>query len=155
MKQQLHFTVNGESHELEVEPNRTLLEVLRTDLGLTAAKNGCNMSVCGTCSVILDGRIVNSCSVLALEAKGKSVTTLEGLGTAENPHPLQKAFIEYGAIQCGFCTPGMLLSAKVLLDENPMPTESEVRRALMGNLCRCTGYAKIVEAIKAVAEQSL
>jgi carbon-monoxide dehydrogenase small subunit len=152
MKHQIRLTVNGEVYELEVEPKKKLIEIIRDDLGLTGTKKGCGKGDCGACSVLLDGRLVNSCLVLAVDANGKNVLTIEGLADGQNLHPIQKAFIEHGAIQCGFCTPGMILSAKALLDENPKPTEEEVRHGIGGNLCRCTGYSKIVEAILAAAD---
>ena len=152
MKKEITLIVNGESYSLAVEPNRTLLQVLREDLGLTGTKEGCGKGDCGSCTVLVDGKAVNSCLTLAVQLKGKSITTIEGLATADGLHPLQQAFIQYGAIQCGFCTPGMILSAKALLDENPHPTEEEVKRSLAGNLCRCTGYTKIVEAVMVVAK---
>lgn len=147
MKQIIGLTVNGEAHEVAVEPQRTLLEVLRDELNLTGTKKGCDTGECGACTVILDGTTVNSCLVLAMQANGGEVTTIEGLGQAMELHPLQKMFVERGAIQCGYCSPGMILSAKALLDENPRPSEIEIREAISGNLCRCTGYVKIVEAI--------
>ena len=153
-KRTLSFTLNGESAEVEIEPHLTLLQVLRDKLELTGTKEGCGMGECGTCTVLLDGKTVNSCIFPAMEVDGKSVTTIEGLTDARGDlHPIQKAFIEYGAIQCGFCTPGMVLSAKALLDENPKPTEGEIRNGIAGNLCRCTGYLQIVQAIKAVSGQ--
>ena len=151
MNYELNLTVNGEYYQLTVPPYRTLLEVLREDLGLTGAKDGCATGKCGACTVILDGKSVKSCLILALQANGKEILTIEGLADGDELHPLQKAFIEHGAIQCGYCTPGMILSAKALLDENPHPTEDEIRDALVGNICRCTGYVKIVKAISAVA----
>ncbi len=151
-KVDIELKVNGEIHEISVEPQRTLLEVLRDDLGLTGAKEGCGLGECGTCTVIMDGKAVMSCLVLAVAAVGKEITTIEGLSSQDQPHPLQKAFVEHGAIQCGYCTPGMIVSAKALLDANPHPSEYEVRRAISGNLCRCTGYAKAVEAIMATAQ---
>ena len=152
MKQSLELTVNGQIQNLEVEPQRTLLEVLRDDLGLTGTKRGCDDASCGTCTVLLNGKAVLSCNILALEAHGKEVITVEGLAKDGQIHTLQKAFIEHGAIQCGFCTPGMLMSAKELLDNNPKPTELEVKEALSGNLCRCTGYTKIIEAVQAASQ---
>jgi carbon-monoxide dehydrogenase small subunit len=154
MKVQLHLRVNGMAYKMEVEPRRTLLELIREDLELTGTKEGCSLGECGTCTVLLDGRPIKSCITLAVQANGREVTTIEGLeGSDGTLHPLQQAFMEHGAIQCGFCTPGMVLSAKALLDENPKPTEMEVRQAIAGNLCRCTGYQKIVEAILAVSNQ--
>ncbi len=136
--------------EVEIEPHLTLLQLLRDKLELTGTKEGCGMGECGACTVLLDGKSVNSCIFPAMEVDGKSVVTIEGLTDAQGKlHPIQKAFIEYGAIQCGFCTPGMVLSAKALLDENPKPTEAEIRTGIAGNLCRCTGYLQIVQAIKA------
>ncbi len=143
--------VNGEAREAFVEPGWTLLKVLRDELGLTGAKPGCGDGECGACTVIMDGRAVPSCLVLALSAEGKDVVTIEGLSEGGELHPLQRALIEHGAVQCGFCTPGMIMSAKALLDGNPNPTEDEVREALQANLCRCTGYKKVVEAVMSVA----
>jgi len=153
MKQLIELRVNGEVYEIAIQPWRTLLEVLR-DIGLTGAKRGCDEGDCGACTVILDGKPVASCLVLAIEAQGKDILTIEGLAEDGQLHPIQSAFVEHGAIQCGFCTPGMILSAKALLDKNPRPTEEEVRKGISGNLCRCTGYAKIVEAIMAVSQKS-
>jgi carbon-monoxide dehydrogenase small subunit len=154
MKQTITFNLNGESVQVEIEPHLTLLQLLRDKLELTGTKEGCGMGECGACTVLLDGKTVNSCIFPAMEVDGKSVTTIEGLTDAQgNLHPIQKAFVEYGAIQCGFCTPGMVLSAKALLDENPKPTEEEIRNGIAGNLCRCTGYLQIFQAIKAVSNQ--
>lgn len=147
------FEVNGRPVELLVAPNRTVLEVLREDLGLTGVKHGCDDSNCGVCTVIMDGKAVKSCSILIGQAQGTKITTIEGLEGENGLHPLQKAFIEHFAIQCGYCTPGMILSAKALLDENPHATEDEIREALHGNLCRCTGYKKIIEAIEAARDE--
>jgi len=144
--------VNGQEHELKVEPWRTLLDVLRYGLGLTGTKEGCGNGNCGTCTVLIDGMSVNSCLVFVAEVEGKEITTIEGLSQRGELHPLQWAFIEEGAVQCGFCTPGLILTAKALLDANPHPTEEEVRRYIVGNLCRCTGYDKIVRAIMRVAD---
>ena len=144
--------VNGESISLEVEPHWTLLRVIRDELGLTGTKEGCGEGDCGACTVLVDGRAVNSCLMLAIDVDGKAITTIEGLAQGESLHPLQKAFMEKGAVQCGFCTPGMILTAKALLEQNSHPTEEEIRFAIAGNLCRCTGYAKIVEAIQVVAK---
>ena len=155
MKQTITFNLNGESVQVEIEPHLTLLQLLRDKLELTGTKEGCGMGECGACTVLLDGKTINSCIFPAMEVEGRSVTTIEGLTDAQgNLHPIQKAFVEYGAIQCGFCTPGMVLSAKALLDENPKPTEEEIRNGIAGNLCRCTGYLQIVQAIKAVSENT-
>ena len=143
--------VNGEAVDFLCEPHQSLLEVLRMELGLTGAKEGCNNGNCGACNVILDGRLVNSCLVLAVETQGKSITTVEGISLPGGLHPLQQKFLEHAALQCGICTPGFIVSAKALLDHNPDPTEQEVRRWLAGNLCRCTGYDKIVRAVLAAA----
>ncbi len=152
MKRIVSFVLNGEPIEVEVEPHLTLLQLLRDQLELTGTKEGCGMGECGACTVLLDGETVNSCIFPAMEAEGKSVITIEGLADAQGRlHPIQKAFIEQGAIQCGFCTPGMVLSAKALLDENPKPTEEEIRHGIAGNLCRCTGYLQIVQAIEAAS----
>ncbi len=147
MKKIIRLTVNGEPLEAAVAQNQTLVQFLREDLGLTGTKHGCGLGDCGACTVILDGKAVNSCLVLAIQANGSEVLTIEGLAENGKLHPLQQAFVDKGAIQCGFCTPGMILSAKALLEEKPNPTELEIRTALSGNLCRCTGYQKIVEAI--------
>lgn len=152
MRKELRLTVNGQPYEVYVKPKTLLVEVLRNELRLTGTKRGCESSSCGICTVILNGMAVKSCSILALQADGAEITTVEGLAKGETLHPLQKAFLDYGAYQCGFCTPGMLASAKALLDENPNPTEGEIREAIDGNVCRCTGYNSIVRAIKAVAE---
>jgi carbon-monoxide dehydrogenase small subunit len=151
MTYQLELTVNDLPIALQVDGGRTLLSVLREDLGLTGAKEGCDDSECGACMVLVDGRPVNSCSYLALQAAGRAVTTVEGLAQGGEPSPLQRALVEAGGIQCGFCTPGMLISATALLAERPRPSEDEVRLALAGNLCRCTGYQKIVQAVLAAA----
>ena len=139
---------------MEIEPGRSLLSVLRTEIGLTGSKEGCDDSECGACMVLLDGKPVNSCSYLALQAEGREVTTVEGLADGGELHPLQRAFLEEGGVQCGFCTPGMLISATALLEQNPKPTEQEVRIALSGNLCRCTGYQGIANAVLKVAGNS-
>ena len=152
MKQLIQLTVNGEPHEVWVEPWRTLLEVIREDIGLTSPKEACGTGECSACTLLINGEPVNSCLVLAVDAQGKDILTVEGMAKDGQLHPLQREFIDHGAIQCGFCTPGMLLSAKALLDSNPRPTEEEVRQAISGNLCRCTGYHKIVEAILDVAQ---
>jgi len=147
------FQVNGEQRELEASPTKRLLDVLREDLFLTGTKRGCDSGECGACVVIMNGKAVNSCLVLATELDGSKIITIEGLGrSAVDLHPLQKAFIEKGAVQCGFCTSGIIMTAKAFIDTNPEPTEDEVRDAISGNLCRCTGYTKIVNAILAGAE---
>jgi len=151
MKRLLQLTVNGLIREVAVEPNRTLLALLRDDLDLTGTKHGCGEGDCGTCVVLLDGQPVNSCLVLALEAAGRQVTTIEGVADGNTLHPVQDAFIEAGAVQCGYCTPGMILVALALLRQNPEPTEQQVRRSISGNLCRCTGYQKIVEGVMLAA----
>ncbi|MBI2329560.1 MAG: (2Fe-2S)-binding protein [Chloroflexi bacterium] len=147
MKQLIRLKVNGEEQQIMVEPRQTLLDTLRYDLGLLGVKEGCGNGNCGSCTVLLDGRAVNSCLVFAVETEGQDITTIEGLYQEGKLHPLQQAFIEEGAVQCGFCTPGTILTAKALLDSNPYPTEVQVRQAIAGNLCRCTGYDKIVRAI--------
>ena len=144
--------INGEPVEFLCESRQSLLEVLREDLGFTGTKEGCNDGNCGACSVIMDGTLVNSCLVLALEAQGKAITTVEGLATPDGLHPLQQKFLEHAALQCGICTPGFLIAAKALLDHNPDPSEHEVRHWLAGNLCRCTGYDKIVRAVLDAAQ---
>ncbi len=153
MRQQIKVTVNGEIYELEVPAHRTLLDFLRQDLELMGTKSGCETGDCGACTVLVNGKPVNACLVLAVEIDGKEVLTVEGLAHGLELHPLQEAFIEQGAVQCGYCTPGMLLSAKALLDEIPRPTEDEIKEALSGNLCRCTGYYNIVNAVMAAAKR--
>jgi aerobic-type carbon monoxide dehydrogenase small subunit (CoxS/CutS family) len=152
MKQKFEFEVNGKVQEVFVEPWKTLLEVLREDLGLTGAKLGCDDGNCGACTVLVDGRAVKSCLMLAAQARGKKILTIEGLGSEGNLHPLQQAFIDHFAVQCGYCTPGMILTAKALLDENPGAKEETIRDYLHGNICRCTGYVKIVEAVEAARD---
>ncbi len=147
MKQLIKLRINGRTEEIVVEPYWTLLRVLRDSLGLMGTKWGCESGDCGVCSVIIDGKIINSCLVLAMDATDKEITTIEGLARDGNLHPLQQAFVRHGAIQCGYCTPGLIMAAKALLDEYPQPTEDDIKMALAGNLCRCTGYVKIVEAI--------
>lgn len=148
------LNVNGDVYELAVDPWRTLVEVLRDDLNLTGTKVGCQTGDCGACTVLIDGASVTSCLTLAVEAQGKEIVTIEGLApSGEELHPLQDAFIETGGVQCGYCTPGMIMSAKHLLDKNPEPSEEEIRRGLSGNLCRCTGYNRIVAAIDAAARK--
>ena len=144
----VEINVNGELQKAQVTARDTLLDLLRDRLGAFEVKNGCAQGDCGACTVILDNKAVNACLTLALQANGKNVTTLKGIGTADQPHPLQESFVEHGAIQCGFCTPGMVVSAKAFLDNNPEPTRTEIREGISGNLCRCTGYNKIVEAIE-------
>jgi len=148
MKKLISLTINDKEYEVAVKPNRTLSDLLRYDLGLTGTKKGCEVGDCGSCTVIMDGKPVNSCLVLALQANGKQIVTIEGLETDQGLHPIQQAFVEKGSIQCGFCSPGMILSAKSLLDRNPKPKEADIRMAISGNLCRCTGYQKIVEAVQ-------
>ncbi len=153
MKQLIELKVNGESYETAVDTHRTLLEVLRENLGLTGAKEGCDLGDCGTCTVLIDGKPVLACLTLAVDSVEKEITTIEGLASEGKLHPLQQNFVDHGAIQCGFCTPGMLLSAKAMLDENPNPTEEEIKKGISGNLCRCTGYTKILEAITATTQK--
>lgn len=145
------FTVNGEKRSASVPPETTLLKMLRETFNLTGAKLGCDVGDCGACTVIVDGKLVNSCLMLAGQADGRDVLTIEGLATSDRLHPIQKAFEDKGSLQCGFCGPGVIMSAKALLDENPDPTVQEIRDALAGNLCRCTGYTKMIEAIQEVA----
>ena len=149
------FTVNGETVHLAVSPDVSLLDALREGLELTGTKQGCGEGECGACSVLLNGKVVNSCLVLAVECAGAEVLTIEGLGRLGKLHPLQEAFVQNGAVQCGFCTPGMIMAAYALLQENPSPSEAMVRRALEGNLCRCTGYRKIIDAVLAAADGGL
>ncbi len=146
--------MNGETHEIPVEAHTLLLNVLRNELGLTGTKYGCGLGECGACTVLVDGMPANSCLLLALQVKGREITTIEGLARGDRLHPVQEAFIQHGAMQCGFCTPGMVLSAKALLEENPTPSEEEAREAIAGNLCRCTGYRKIIEAILSLSKGS-
>jgi len=148
----IQFLLNGDSCELLVKPWRTLLEMIREDLKLTGTKEGCGHGECGSCTVIMGGKTVNSCLVPALEADGQEIVTIEGFSKGDKLNPIQEAFIEHAGMQCGFCTPGMIISAKALLDRNPDPSENEIREALAGNFCRCTGYTKIVESISAAAE---
>lgn len=152
MKQEITFTLNNEEVTVEVDPKWTLLYVLRETLGMTGTKEGCGYGECGACTVVIDGKAVNSCLYPVMEAEGRKVVTIEGLSSENGQlHPLQKAFVDEGAVQCGFCTPGMVMSAKALLDENPDPTLEEVKESIEGNLCRCTGYVKIIDAIRSVA----
>jgi carbon-monoxide dehydrogenase small subunit len=155
MRYDATLNVNGRAYPVAIEPGRNLLSVLRSEVGLTGAKEGCDDSECGACMVLLDGQPVNSCSYLALQADGREIVTIEGLAGEDGQlHPLQQAFLDQGGVQCGFCTPGMLISATALLRENPSPTDDEIGQALGGNLCRCTGYHGILHAVKAVAEAS-
>ncbi|WP_406676952.1 (2Fe-2S)-binding protein [Moorella sp. ACPs] len=151
MKQTIHLKVNGEAYTVAVEPDKTLLWLLREELNLTGTKEGCGAGECGACTVIFNGKAVNSCLVLAVEAEGAEVYTIESEARDGRLSELQQAFIEHNALQCGFCTPGMIMAARALLNQNPNPTEEEIKEAIEGNLCRCTGYVPIVEAIKAVA----
>ncbi len=153
MKHPIRLTVNGEGYDFSVEPKKTLLDFLREDLEFTGTKRGCDNGECGACTVLLNGRPVNACLVLAVEADGQEVVTIEGLADGPRLHPLQQAFIEHGAVQCGYCSPGMILTAKALLDENPRPTEMEVKKAIAGNLCRCGTYNKVVKAVLRAAEK--
>lgn len=155
MSKRIHVTatINGDECEFLCEPQQTLLEVLRSELGLTGTKQGCGTGDCGACSVILDGRLVDACLVLAVEVAGKTIDTIEGMAKGETLHPLQRHFLEQNGVQCGFCTPGMLIAARSLLERNPSPTEAEVRYWLAGNLCRCTGYDKIVRSVLAAARE--
>ena len=152
-KTAITLNVNNETYDMVAYPNRTLLEVLRDDLHLTGTKESCGEGVCGSCTVLIDGTPVRSCLTLAVAVQGKEITTIEGLSAGEKLHPVQEAFVNHHAIQCGFCSPGMILTSYALLAENPNPTEKEIRRAISGNVCRCTGYAKIVEAVKSLAEE--
>jgi len=153
MANKISFKINGEAISMDVQPHWTLLRLIREALGLTGTKEGCGEGECGSCTVLLNGKPINSCLVLAMDVDGGAVTTIEGLADGEKLHPLQTAFVEKGAIQCGFCTPGMILAAKGLLDRQPSPSEEEIRLEMAGNLCRCTGYAKIIEAIQTAAQQ--
>ena len=152
--ERIRLIVNGSEYDLLIKPWATLLEVLREDLSLTGTKEGCGVGECGACTVMMDGEPVNACLVLAMEANGKQITTIEGLAEGGDLHPLQRSFVENGGLQCGFCTPGMILTAKAILDEEEHPTEEVIKRKMAGNLCRCTGYKKIFEAVMSVTEQS-
>jgi len=153
MNYPIEITVNGERMRFDVPANLRLIDLLRRELEMTGTHEGCGEGDCGACTVIVDGRAVNSCLMLAVEADGCEIQTIEGLSKGGQLHPIQEAFIEHGAIQCGFCTPGMIMAAKALLDQNPHPSEEDVRRALQGNLCRCTGYKKIIEAVLSLTEK--
>jgi carbon-monoxide dehydrogenase small subunit len=153
MTRVIRLTVNGNSHEVEVPTYRTLLDCLRDDLGLTGSKQGCGVGVCGACTVLLDGKMISSCIALAVFADGREVTTVEGLADDERLHPIQQAFVDAGGFQCGICTPGQVVAAKALLDTIPRPTDSQIREWMLGNLCRCTGYYKIIESIRMAAER--
>ena len=153
MEHLINLKINGEPYEVSIKPNTTLLDFLRDKIGLTGTKKGCDTGQCGACTVLLDGKPINSCLVLAADANGKEILTVEGLGRDGKLHPLQETFIQEGAVQCGYCTSGMLLSAKALLDENPTPGEEEVKKAIAGNLCRCTGYVRIVKAVLMAARK--
>ena len=148
---EIKFVLNGKPFELKVSPWRTLLEMIREDLQLTGTKEGCGQGECGSCTVIMGGKTVNSCLVLAVEADGQEITTIEGLADGEVLHPIQESFVNHAGMQCGFCTPGMIMSAKALLDKNSSPSEKEIREGISGNFCRCTGYTKIIESISAAA----
>jgi len=150
MKTAIELHINGDNYEILVSPNNTLLEVLRERLGLMGTKRGCDLGACGACTVLIDGEASLSCLMLALDAVGKQITTIEGLSETGELHPLQQAFVDQGALQCGFCTPGMILTAQAILQENPRPTEETIKKKMAGNLCRCTGYKKVVEAVMSV-----
>ena len=152
-KHRIQITVNEEEHDLLVHPNRTLLDLIRYDLGLTGTKQGCDEGDCGACTVIINGKVVASCLVLAVEVDGAAITTIEGMHNGDELHPIQQAFVDSGAVQCGFCTPGMILTTKALLDEIPDPSEDEIKHYLEGNLCRCTGYTKILDAVNIAIKQ--
>lgn len=151
---EISFTINGEKLTKQVDPNKTLLNYIREELDLTGTKEGCGAGECGACTILVDGKAVNSCLMLAVEADGKEITTIEGVSDGYNLDPLQEAFIENAALQCGFCTPGMIMSAKALFKKNPTPNEEEVKSAISGNLCRCTGYKKIIDAIMDISKQN-
>ncbi len=153
MKQEIELKVNGELFRVAIETHRTLLEVIREELGLTGTKEMCNKGDCGGCTLLIDGRPVLSCLMLALEAEGKEILTIEGLSEGFEPHPIQKAFVETGAVQCGYCTPGFIMAGKALLDRNPNPTEDEIKDGIANNICRCTGYVQIIEAIDVAAQE--
>lgn len=150
---EITINVNNIEYKLQAKPSATLLDVIREDLGLTGAKEGCGEGECGACTVLMDGKAVNACLILAAEANGRAITTIEGLADGEVLHPIQQAFVDIGGLQCGFCTPGMILSAKALLDANRNPTDEEIRKGLEGNFCRCTGYTKIIESVRVAAHK--
>ena len=150
----ISLIVNGQAHTVTTAANRTLLQMLREDLGLTGVKDGCAEGECGACTVIMDQQPVNACLVLAPQADGRAIVTIEGIGTRQQPHPLQTAFVEEGAVQCGYCIPGIIMSAYALLEKNRQPSDEDIREAIAGNLCRCTGYAKIVAAVHEAAKES-
>jgi carbon-monoxide dehydrogenase small subunit len=152
-KSAITLTVNGEVYQISVKPNTILLDVLRDELDLTGTKRGCDTGDCGVCTVIMDGKTVNACLVLAMKADGRNIDTIEGIANGNKLDPIQEAFVEKGAVQCGFCTPGMVLSTKALLDKNPQPTKLEIKSGIAGNLCRCTGYTKIIEAIQSASQK--
>jgi len=154
MKRALELKINGDTHDVLVSPNNTLLEVLRDKLGLTGTKRGCDLGSCGACTVLIDGEACLSCLILAVDAAGREILTIEGLAAGGDLHPLQRAFVEKGAVQCGFCTPGMILTAEAILGEEKYPTEDIIRKKMAGNLCRCTGYKKIVGAVISVSEEA-
>ena len=151
MKQVIELNVNGDMYEVLIAPNQTLLEVLRDKMGLMGTKRGCDLGACGACSVLLDGEAYLSCLMLAVDAVGKTIVTIEGLSEGGELHPIQKSFVEVGGLQCGFCTPGIVMTAKAILDEEPHPTEESVKKKMAGNLCRCTGYKKVIEAVMGVS----
>ena len=153
MRQLIRLIVNGDPYEVMVKPSETLIQVLRNKLGLTGTKHACDTGKCGTCTVLLEGKPIRSCLMLAISARDREITTIEGLAKNGDLHPIQEAFIKHGAIQCGFCTPGMVMFTKAFLEENPKPQDEEIREALSGNICRCTGYVKVIEAIKAASEE--
>ena len=155
LKETVRLMINGEHYDLTIEPRKTLLEVLRDEIGLTGTKEACDFGSCGACTILIDGKPILSCLTLAVTCQGKKIVTIEGLKQGEELHPLQEAFIENGAIQCGYCTPGMVLSAKALLDQNPGPTEGDIATALEGNICRCGGYLQIIRAVRRAAEKNL
>ncbi len=155
MKRPLSLTVNGVRHHLEIEPTRRLIDVLRDDLDLTGTKEGCGIGVCGACTVLIDGKTMSGCLTLAVQAHGREILTIEGLARGRELHPLQQAFIDHGGFQCGYCTPGQIMAAYALLQEHPTPSDEEIKEGMLGNLCRCTGYYKIIDSIKAAAAELL